>query len=127
MYDAYVSGTVIPLVEANVRSDNGEMGGSEPRLAVLSEVAGSPAPDTDQGKRCWIMHKFTEGLHTLLQNFPEAAETINRHRGGLHAPPHARRARDTAQLDASYPQPARAARSAARVAGGAHRARRRLG
>lgn len=85
MYDAYVSGTVIPLVEANVRSDNGEMGGSEPRLAVLSEVAGSPAPETDPGRRCWIMHKFTEGLHTLLQNFPEAADIINRHRGGLHS------------------------------------------
>lgn len=85
MYDAYVSGTVIPLVEANVRSDNGEMGGSEPRLAVLSEVAGSPAPDSDRGSRCWIMHKFTEGLHTLLQNFPGAAETVNRHRGGLHS------------------------------------------
>ncbi|MBE36448.1 MAG: hypothetical protein CMI16_12975 [Opitutaceae bacterium] len=85
MYDAYVSGTVIPLVEANVRSDNGEMGGSEPRLAVLSEVAGSPAPDSDRGTRCWIMHKFTEGLHTLLQNFPGAAETVNRHRGGLHS------------------------------------------
>jgi hypothetical protein len=85
MYDAYVSGTVIPLVEANVRSDNGEMGGSEPRLAVLSEVAGSPAPDSDRGTRCWIMHKFTEGLHTLLQNFPGAGETVNRHRGGLHS------------------------------------------
>ena len=83
MYDAYVSGTVIPLVEANVRSDNGEMGGSEPRLAVLSEIAGSPAPDHHH--RCWIMHKFTEGLHTLLQNHPSSGEMMNRFRGGLHS------------------------------------------
>lgn len=85
MYGSYITGTVIPLVEANVKSDNGEMGGSEPRLTILSEIAGSPAPDPKSRYSCYITSKFQEGLENLLCNFPASAEMINRYRGNMHS------------------------------------------
>lgn len=83
MYRNYVQNTVVPLVKANIQSDNGSMGGSDKRLTVLSAVA-SHGPD-EKGTEfvTWIGSKFNAGLRVLRENHSVAESTLSHFQGQL--------------------------------------------
>tara|TARA_B100001142_G_scaffold32330_1_gene28654 strand:+ start:5411 stop:9850 length:4440 start_codon:yes stop_codon:yes gene_type:complete len=84
IYDRYLRNTVLPLVEVNIKSDDtGEMGGSDPRLAICSELASMSSSDPNKGYRCRAVHTFREGLKNMLLNSNGAVDIIKRFRGSL--------------------------------------------
>tara|TARA_Y100000389_G_scaffold64326_1_gene60361 strand:+ start:2115 stop:4160 length:2046 start_codon:yes stop_codon:yes gene_type:complete len=84
IYDRYFRNTVLPLVEVNIKSDeNGEMGGSDPRLAICSEMASMSCVGGAESYRCRSVFKFREGLKNILLNSTGSVDIIKRFRGSL--------------------------------------------
>ena len=85
MYDSYISSTVLPLCFANIRSDNGEMGGSDARLSIISDIAGRVCDDMNSPYQCRIAEKFCNGMELIKTNAHESLEVLNYCRGTMQS------------------------------------------
>lgn len=83
MYESYCMSTVIPIVLANIKSDTGEMGGSDPRLAITSQISAMANFNSTEPYRCRAVHTFRLGLKSMMQHTPQAADLIKTYRGGM--------------------------------------------
>jgi hypothetical protein len=84
MYSTYPKGTVFMLVDANVKTDTGEMGGRENRIMILSQIAQHLPDGKNSPCRTRIVEKFDEGMQQLRQNFAPAQTHLGVFTGGAH-------------------------------------------